>query len=73
MYAVNLDCTHLVIDQRYAEEVREEEQNFVLRIVLLRRRNVSVDTVNLLNFAGRRTLPADALGLSGMAVMYRTA
>ena len=73
MYAVNLDCTHLVIDQRYAEEVREEEQNFVLRIVLLRRRNVSVDAVYLLNLAGRRTLPADASSSSGMAVMYRTA
>ena len=70
---MNFDCTHLVIDQRYAEEVREEEQNFVLRIVLLGRRDVSVDTVNLLNFAGRRTLPADALSSSGVAVMYRTA
>ena len=51
--------TDLTVDKLHAEDVRQEEQDLVLRVVLLRCRDVGIHAIDLLDLASGRALPAD--------------
>ena len=60
----NVRRTHLVVDQRQAVDVGEEEEDLVLRVVHLGCRDIHIDAVDLLDLASGRALPANAWRLS---------